>query len=114
MDETCQLGRYAPTEDTISSIEFTPSASPVTVVTENYDLSSTLLERTLPFLGIDLAVTEVTLPSLMVCSCGSGSTLLSIQQRAVVENVSGNVAVKPATTESMSQKPAVKRKYDEI
>ena len=82
------------------------------VVTETNDLSSTILERTLPFLDIDLAVTEETLPSLMICCCGSSSPLWLIQQRTVVENITGDFPVTSAISENLN--PAVKRKYGEI
>ena len=97
LNKSCQLRRYAPPGDTASSIEFAPTASPVMGVTENDDLSGTILEKTLPFLHMDLAVTEETVPSsLMTCCCGSSSTFLLVQQGTVVENITGNVAITPA------------------
>ena len=85
------------------------------VVTEHDDLSSAILERTLPFLDLDLAVIEERVPSSsMRCSCGSSSTLLFVNQRAIVENIPCDAEITPVIPESMRPKPTVKRKYDEI
>ena len=105
LDESCQLGRYAAPGDATSSIDFTPSASPVMVVTGNRDLSSTILDRTLTFLDMDLAVIEERVASSSMPCCGSSSTLLLVQQRTVVENITASAASTPVISESMNRKP---------
>ena len=87
---TCRLGRYDPNWDTHPrNIRSNVSISTIVEESDRLDLSSTILERTIPFLECDLGnLYDEIEASPRRCVCGILPPTLSMEIRAVVNNIS--------------------------
>ena len=106
---SCNLGRYSLTgEFRATPLLANVSASPVPEIQDSCgDLSSGLLDRTLPMLDIEIGVINNEVPGyLLPCTCGRPTGGVVEEKKPAVRN-SGNIINK-------SRQRAKKRKSEEI